>query len=380
MDDNFCSAPWTHLFLDPRGDVRTCCNGKQALGNINQTPIQDIIGNDLHRGIRQSVLDGKWHDNCATCQLHEARGNSSQRSAFQQVQDRARIKMDHTKSYVSLLDLRWNNTCNLACNYCSPYFSNTWGRIEGQQDQVTDPNSLASFRTWVIDNISGIKKVWLIGGEPLLMPEHVNVVEVLPADTRVELITNLSLERLEKNRLYKSLQKFDHVKWHVSFENVGDRFEYVRHGAQWATMQHNLSLLADNERFSVGCHAVYNAYSAFDLENLYRFLATAGIKEINWSGLSWPTELDAYNLPQRSRELAVQHIERVLAMPEAQSMPVNGLDQLRDIQQGLLFATTGSQDLSALWTWSRKLEEKLPKQHSLNDLWPELGWVARGWC
>ena len=104
-----------------------------------------------------------------------------------------------------------------------------------------------------------IHEVALVGGEPLLLPENERLLDVIPETAIVTLITNMNVD-LEKNKIFKKLAQRNKVGWSMSFDNVGERFEYVRHGGSWQTLQNNLAVVKDlmkNNGHWGGIHAVY---------------------------------------------------------------------------------------------------------------------------
>ena len=62
MNKVYCTAPWNGLTIREIGDVRTCCVGAKALGNINNTDIKEIQNS-------QQLLDKFWQDNMWTREL-----------------------------------------------------------------------------------------------------------------------------------------------------------------------------------------------------------------------------------------------------------------------------------------------------------------------
>ena len=55
----YCVAPWNGVTVREDGHVRTCCIGTTSLGNLNHTPIDQIINSDALLKIRQDMLSGE---------------------------------------------------------------------------------------------------------------------------------------------------------------------------------------------------------------------------------------------------------------------------------------------------------------------------------
>ena len=128
----YCAAPWRGLHINFRGDVKTCCAGDpNMLGNINQQPIQEILNSSKLQEIRQSIQQGVLHpEYCHNCIQAEKYG-SSERDWHNRTNPECDI---NTNDYQpTLIDIRWNTTCNLSCNYCGPYCSSRWASILKQE-------------------------------------------------------------------------------------------------------------------------------------------------------------------------------------------------------------------------------------------------------
>jgi hypothetical protein len=157
-----------------------------------------------------------------------------------------------------------------------------------------------------------VKEVALVGGEPLLLKENDRLLEVIPADCVVTIITNLSTE-LENNSIFQKLSKRRNVGWSISFENIQDRFEYVRYGANWKTMTHNLDLVQDlmrNNGHWGGIHAVYNLFNATRLREIKQFAQERDLI-VRWQNLYDPRVLDPRTYGVEVAQLAAVEIERM---------------------------------------------------------------------
>ena len=134
MKDFYCAAPWRGLHVNPRGDVKTCCAGNpNLLGNLNSQKIDKILNGPVLQEIRSKLRQGQPHAYCKNCVDRERMGNESERTWHNKINeffDTTQAGLDY--EYPTLLDIRWNNTCNLSCNYCGPPDSSKWASIKNQ--------------------------------------------------------------------------------------------------------------------------------------------------------------------------------------------------------------------------------------------------------
>lgn len=381
MSNFYCAAPWRGLHINIRGDVKTCCAGNpNMLGNINNQPIDAILNGEKLTEIRETLRQGLTHEYCINCINRESVGGDSERvwhNSINEDFDFAQASLNY--EYPTLIDVRWNSTCNLSCNYCGATDSSKWAALK----KLPVNNNTRHYYNDVCDfierNHHHVKEVALIGGEPLLLPENERLLDVIPKDAVVTVITNLS-NSLESNRIFQKLTERSKVGWSISFDNIGDRFEYVRYGASWATMLHNLDLvqsLMQNNGHWGGIHAVYNMYNATRLVEFKKFATSRGLS-IKWQSLNWPVDLDPRNYGSDVAQLAIAEIEQVFAECVVDS-------EERDLFESALNTYRNQKELrpdmlQKLRTFVQDIETKYhtDRQGDFARLWPEFGALING--
>jgi organic radical activating enzyme len=389
--ETFCHYPWTGLFVGAHGDVRVCCPSKSIIGNLNDSRLDKIINNDLHKEIQDSILDNKWHKNCATCKNLEDAGHVSYRNFARPVEDFFEIKSldaDNQNFHnLKIVDVRWSNTCNLACNYCSEKFSSTWAAIK-----KIDIGATKEYYADVIQYISKytkeIKILHLLGGEPLLMKENAELLANFDnKDVEVHVVTSGSVD-LTKSPTFKELSKFENVNIAISFENTKDRYEYVRHNADWNLLIQNIKYIKENTNYFISIVPIYNIYSALDLVNFYKTIYSLfeevteippNIKPViyrmHWNQLQHPDALDVFNFPTPVKQLAIEQLDTVIEKYSKDStidLDCDFLIQTRDLLKNSIEINKVSKFLD----FTNDLETNLHvKKHSFFELWPELNFL-----
>jgi len=315
MSDFFCAAPWRGLHINPRGDVKTCCAGNpNMLGNLNSNTIEDILNGDIMREVRRSISQGQAHDYCSNCVQAERFGADGERQWHNSVNP----NFDYTTAgelyhYPVIFDVRWNTTCNLSCNYCGEACSSRWAAIKGIPFRSGTRPYFDSVCDFLDQHREHIHEVALVGGEPLLLPENDRLLDVIPDSAIVTLITNLNVD-FERNKIVQKLRKRNRVGWSISFENIGARFEYVRHGADWLMMKNNIQLVKQLMREQGhwgGAHAVYNIYNATRLCEFREFLHDHD-NTVIWQNLFQPDYLDPFRHGPGVAKLAQAECEKFL--------------------------------------------------------------------
>jgi MoaA/NifB/PqqE/SkfB family radical SAM enzyme len=370
----YCAAPWRGLHINIRGDVKTCCAGNpNMLGNLNTKTITEVLNGPELTEIRTALRQGNTHPYCRNCIDRESKGGDSERVWHNNINE----GFDTTQAgieyeYPTLLDIRWNSTCNLSCNYCGPADSSKWATLKKIPVNNNTRKYYEDVCNFIEQHNQHVQEVALIGGEPLLLPENERLLDVIPADAVITIITNLNTP-LEDNRIFKKLAQRRRVGWSMSFDNVGPRFEYVRYGANWDLQLHNLDLVQDlmkNNGHWGGIHAVYNLYNATRLVEFKQFATARGLS-IKWQNLGGPLELDPRRYGQEIAQLVAAEIERVFDVCEV------------DNEEHLLFGTAlntyqskTQPDLAMLEKLKKfvtQIEEYHPDQQGkFVELWPEI--------
>ena len=371
MSNFYCAAPWRGLHINPRGDVKTCCAGDpNMLGNLNSASIEEILHGPVMQEIRQSIRNGEPHKYCYNCVQAERYGRSERDWHNNVSPEFDPTTATDTEHLPTLIDVRWNTTCNLSCNYCAEACSSKWASLKGIPVKSGARPYYESVCDYLDQHRDNIREVALVGGEPLLLPENDRLLDVSPEDCVVTLITNVSVD-FASNRIVQKLLKRNRVGWSLSFDNVGDRFEYVRHGAEWNQLITNLDVLRPLMRSGQhwgGIHAVYNIYNATRLVELTEFARERELT-IHWQSLYQPECLDPQRLGPMVKQLAIAEIDRLLAMNIC-------LDSERQFFETVKSNIAAPRDdlRSQLFEHTAQIEQQyhLQSQGQFARLWPEL--------
>ena len=372
MSNFYCAAPWRGLHINPRGDVKSCCAGDpNMLGNLNTRTIEEILHGPVMQEIRQSIRQGKSHAYCYNCVQSERYGRS-ERNWHNDVSPEFDCQTALDTEYLpTLIDVRWNITCNLSCNYCGDKCSSKWAALK----QIPFKSGARPYYEQVCDYLEkhkeSIREVALVGGEPLLLPENERLLDVIPKDCVVTLITNMSVD-LADNKVFKKLVNKKKVGWSMSFDNIDKRFEYVRYGGSWPLLVDNI--LKIKKLFTQGqwggIHAVYNIYNATRLTELVDWAKHIGV-DTHWQSLYQPDYLDPLKHSQQIRDLAQVELEKVLTRTDLTDSERSFFDQAyQNYQQ------PSTVDLALEFKIHiQEIEQQYhpDQQGKFVELWPEFG-------
>jgi MoaA/NifB/PqqE/SkfB family radical SAM enzyme len=270
-DTSFCPAPWTSVFLNPDGRIDNCCISANDLGNVNRDLFTDIINGDVNVAVKQSILNQVLPIGCSNCTKSDRSLRTEYIKWFERTPKELYSSADNFQ--LKYLDLRWRNTCNLACVYCNSELSSSWAQELGQVRKIEN-NQLRSLQSYIMQNLSELDYVYLAGGEPLLIKENESLLEQLYKENPdCQLRVNTNLSNID-NRIFELITKFDHVHWIVSGEGIGDQYNYVRYGGNWDEFYSNLKELKTlTNRHSVTFNSVYCALTT---ESIFDFADEIG--------------------------------------------------------------------------------------------------------
>ena len=213
----------------------------------------------------------------------------------------------------------------------------------------------------------------MVGGEPLLLPENERLLDVIPQDAIITLITNMSVD-LEKNKIFRKLSQRRRVGWSMSFDNIEDKFEYVRHGGNWSLLKNNLNIIKNlmlSQGHWGGIHAVYNIYSATKVCELRQFAEETGVSVL-WQNLFQPDYLDSFLHGPRVAKLAADEIQKFYALGIATDTERIFFNEAMKKYNSVQIAQPGIEQKFTRHIQKIETEYHPDKTGMFKQLWPEL--------
>ena len=266
----FCPMPWTGLMYNFDGKVKNCIRSAGLIGDVKHDPIQDILLGSTNVLAQQNIVNNHPVATCHTC--YDLEGD---KSGFDIISDRIfyirELKKVPTDTYqpgnfdLQTVDVRWSNLCNFACVYCDPEFSSKWAAERNEYIETPSDIKKQQFKNYIFENAHKLKHVYLAGGEPLLMKENQEFLELLKStNPGVSLRINTNLSKVD-TRVFEKICEFENVHWAVSIETIEEEFEYVRHGGRWMDFLENLKTIRKlDHRISFNMlHFLLNYQSVF---------------------------------------------------------------------------------------------------------------------
>jgi len=253
MSEVYCKAPWTSVSYMPGGKYSPCCAwGGSAFDSREE--MTEVVGG--------TFLRGEVPRECANpCKP----GQAGWRSMFE------RFDTDYKTHQIQFLDFRNNNLCNLKCRSCGPGFSTSWSSEAGVKDiSLYNPTDVADM------DLSQCQQVYFAGGEPLLNPQHYEVLEKLiaqGADPALMYSTNMTVLGAKSKTVKNLWPAFSTVNVHASIDAVGKYAGLVRSGSDWEAIEQNLEWMRTQSNVNIRIATVISAINIWWLPELLEYFS-----------------------------------------------------------------------------------------------------------
>ncbi len=172
-----CRAPWTSISLDPRGEVRVCCQNQWLrLGNVTDSSLTAIWrGPELER-LRRRLRVEDFRLGCDECRIPVERGLAG--TAYFHNFDHLVPLSEDDPPWPVQLELALSNTCNLQCVMCNGELSSAIRSRREHRPPLVSPYDDAFFEE--LDQfLLRVRSVNFLGGEPFLARESLAVMDRL---------------------------------------------------------------------------------------------------------------------------------------------------------------------------------------------------------
>ena len=263
---------WSTLYLH-EGTTASC--HRTGWGKITPDNFNEFHNTEKKQHERNLMLQGQWPiDSCQYCREIEESGGFSDRLLHLQIPGMSPPELDQDpKSVVvspTILEVFFNNTCNLSCLYCIPNLSSKihqenlkFGDFQSQGvsllSAVKDDNYtvlIDKFWQWMHNHSHNLKRFNVLGGEPFYQEEFYLLIEYFEKHPHPELelgiVTNLMISEDKLKSLiskFKSLLSSRCIKRidiTCSIDCWGVEQEYVRFGLDLESWEKNFNLLLEN--------------------------------------------------------------------------------------------------------------------------------------
>ncbi len=322
--------PWSCPAIDhgvtifPNGKIGPCCQ----IDMDYVKPMSELDNPDRFSDLKTERPPSA----CASCVNNETAGMWSYRKLFES------LATDRTG--IQFLDIRNTNVCNLKCRYCGPHFSNKWADELGHAQSIVKCDISDKTELLISDSLHWM---YFTGGEPMMNPDHWQILEVLiekDLAKNIQLLYNTNLTTLKyKDKDIRSIWKhFKRVEVQVSVDGYGEIAENIRSGMNWNQFNANLFELLKIDTVQVSLTPVISILNIWEAHKIFEYATTLGI-DTSPILLHGPDYLGVDVVPGELKPLALESAEQL--RPYVTPEFYNGLvDKIKNNINQVLFGHT----------------------------------------
>lgn len=314
---SFCPLPWTGFIVQQNGDVKNCVLSSEVIGNIDANSIEEILAGEKNIKIKEEMLADKKPTSCIGCyQLEKDKNNFdiiSQRIYYiKELKGVDPVLYDQIINFnLHTVDIRWTNQCNQACVYCGPHNSTLWEKEIGPT-KIMSATAKIAIRNFIFNNIKQLKNVYLAGGEPTLMNENLEFLNLLLKENpSVTLRVNTNLSNVD-TKVANLIKQFKNVHWIVSVESTEKYYEYIRHGGKWRNFCANLEEIKKIDGHKISFNMLYCILNYLEIFRCIDYLINLGFHNNSFvlGPVYTPIYLNILNLPNKKIQQAQEELRR----------------------------------------------------------------------
>jgi molybdenum cofactor biosynthesis enzyme MoaA len=313
---SFCLYPWIN-YVQEGNKLALCARSKGHVTTVDKAV--DWGNNAEYQQVRKNMIDGvPMPTSCKTCYDYEDRGVESYR-IFESMDWVARLDLKNlddvnkiTKPYY--YEMRVSNKCNLMCRGCEPKYSHLIEKESKIHNIVYDyippsRNIYSDLKNIDIDNLDHSSRVYLTGGDPTVIPEIHDFIELCAARGKTDFELTMCTNAAKLTPKFLNVcKKFSNVHFSASIDGYGRVNDYWRWGSNWDTVINNVKIL-QQEGHRISINTVPGIYNVTNLHLLYEFLDSE-FPGINiYLQLNYYKHQDMWNHPDY--ELVVESMKKI---------------------------------------------------------------------
>jgi sulfatase maturation enzyme AslB (radical SAM superfamily) len=257
----------------------------------DQVSLEEYWNSEKVRRARVQFLKGEIPAECFPCSEHIFYNEQPRNFFFTQYEQlkkqliEATDEQGHTTARPHFFDYRFSNLCQLACRMCD-YRSSS--RIEKLYEHESDRPNIESFVRPFIESTllpeilasieeGQIDQLYWAGGEPLLSPEHWQVMQraiEAGVSSKISVIynTNLGMLKNAHGDLLETVQHFKETLVLASLDGVGELGEFIREGLNWDAFRRNVKALKGVSKVKVMLTITITLPGLLEIEKLAKYI------------------------------------------------------------------------------------------------------------
>ena len=290
---------WSTIYLH---QARTASCHRTAWSDFSSATFDNFHNTPIKLADRQAMLSGEWPLNsCGYCRNIEESGGVSDRHLHLGIPDLSpgELVVDNQAVEVTptILEVYFNNTCNLGCLYCIPSLSSKINQenykfgnfyqngLELTNIKINPEHStiVDKFWQWMFNNSLKLRRLHVLGGEPFYQSEFDRCLDYFEnhphPNLELNIVTNLMVDSnwlIEYIQQFKKLLSTRHLKRidiTCSIDCAGPEQEFVRWGLDLGQWLKNFSVIIDQRWLTVNINQTISVLTIKTMPELLSWLA-----------------------------------------------------------------------------------------------------------
>lgn len=318
-----CAYAQSGIFIGSQGNATPCCDydgalidNKGDLYSINTHSFNDIHQSTALKNLRQQLNQDQRPKECKRCWDREDNNLESRRTLAEGRLSNIYEKVDWEKGNLLFFGGFLGNICNLGCRICDPSLSSVLA-TEHQQIHF-NKNAEWVKQDYFWDNLkqaTSIENYEMLGGEPLYQKNFLNFLDHLVEtgrsnDCAIDVVTNGTVYP----KIVEQADKFRQLTFNISIDNIGDKFELERHGADWNKVNNNIDKMIEQKKkhsnLSIRSTTAVNIQNVLDLPELHQYFVNKQFDSYWFGIVDGPAWVSIRNMTAEARQLVLSKLEK----------------------------------------------------------------------
>jgi molybdenum cofactor biosynthesis enzyme MoaA len=289
-----CNALWSHVRLSVEGTVLPCCKWQHNKGQKKHAipQIKDGVLSAIHSeyfdDVRQRMNNNEVIPECNACNQLDNTGIPSLKKFFNSTYT--------NKDVVEIenLETAFTTHCNLACRMCNEDFSSKWKLINNPSLRTVIDTEGSVLEYYDID-LSKLKRIKMVGGEPFLHKQHLQLLDKLTGNNVVlQYHTNGTI--FPNDKILDRWKSAKEIIIYFSIDGIDDIANYARPGNSWDNIKSNIQQFQDLAQqygnIVLKSHTVVSVLNAMHILDMQDFLHTQFGDDCHFEMLEYPLHLN----------------------------------------------------------------------------------------
>ena len=338
----FCTIPFTQVYNEINGKYCACCFGKESTKHtIENTTLKEwMIDSEYMNSIRKEMLDPNTdfkavNEICRRCRSDEEKYGRSRRTNCLKIHTNDKEFWDNIQRNVEMykasgqyafderiLEIQlkvFGSECNLDCFMCMHANSTTrqkvadagvwndkvYGKPSKQRDEyirLVMRDKTKGVNAQVLELAPYIRSIKIIGGEPLVMKKHYELLEKIIESGHAKHIylkyqTNLTKTKKGRHNIFTYIPHFKNVSMVASVDGIGKTIEYMRRRTEWDEVVENINKCNEFDNVVVDFNGLVTNLSVLRFYEIIDWVKeNPVIDQLNWAMIDKPTHFRPNNL------------------------------------------------------------------------------------